>query len=149
MRQVILQVTTIFLLLILTACSDKSIETNMSADVADFKFTSQDHETFGSSDLDDEWWIAYFLYTDCEIVCPTTTPHMARLQKELKDAGVDVQIVSFTVDPEHDTPDVLKTYAQENQADLSNWTFLTGYNFSQIKKLSEGSFQSSLEGGGP
>lgn len=143
-----MQITTISLLLILAACSDNSIETNMSISVADFKFTTQDHETFGSADLDDEWWVAYFLYTDCEIVCPTTTPNMARLQKELKDASVDVQIVSFTVDPEHDTPEVLKEYAQENQADLSNWTFLTGYDFNQIKELSEESFQSSLEGGG-
>lgn len=149
MRRVLLHIFTIFLILILTACENEKIETNMSENVADFEFENQDNEAFGRKNLENDWWTAYFLYTNCEIVCPTTTPHMASLQEELNDAGIDINIVSFTVDPEHDTPEVLKKYAEENQADLSNWSFLTGYDFDDIKELSEKSFKSSLEGGGP
>lgn len=149
MGRILLLIFTVLTTLLLTACDSEEIETNMSEDVANFEFTTQDNETFGREDLEDKWWVAYFLYTDCGIVCPTTTPHMATLQEELKGADLDIQIVSFTVDPEHDTPEVLKKYAETNQADLNNWTFLTGYNFEDIKKLSEESFQSSLESGGP
>lgn len=146
MRSISLLIYPIFIVLFFSACDDEKIETNMSENVADFEFTTQDNETFERKDLENEWWIAYFLYTDCGIVCPTTTPNMVSLQKELKDAGVDINIVSFTVDPEHDTPEVLKKYAEESGA---NWTFLTGYDFDDIKELSEESFQSALAGGGP
>src|SRR5699024_8783779 len=57
----------------------------------------------------------------------------------------DAQLVSFSVDPERDTPDVLKEYAKDYDADLDNWTFLTGYDFQTIKELSIKSFQSLLE----
>lgn len=149
MERISLLIFTVLMILLLTACGGEKIETNMSEDVANFVFTTQDDNTFGREDLEGKWWVAYFLYTDCGIICPTTTPHMASLQEELKEAGSDIQIVSFTVDPENDTPDVLKKYAETNQVDLSNWTFLTGYDFKDIKRLSEGSFQSALANGGP
>lgn len=134
------------LIIFLSACGDK-IDTNMSEEVADFEFTTQDNEKFGLEDLEDEWWIAYFMYTNCMLVCPTTTTNMLELQKELQ--GSNIQIVSFTVDPDYDTPEVLKKYAEENRVDLDNWTFLTGYDYDTIKKLSEGSFKAVLENGGP
>jgi len=139
---------TITFVLLLSACGSEKIETNMSSDVADFEFTTQDNEQFGLKDLKGEWWAAYFMYTECTMVCPTTTPNMVDIQEQLHESGLELPIVSFTVDPGHDTPDVLKTYAKENKIDVKNWSLLTGYDFEEIKKLSEGSFKSVLEDGG-
>ena len=137
------------IIMVLSACDDDIIDTDMSEEIADFQFTTQDNEKLGLEDLEGEWWIAYFMYTECTIVCPQTTPNMVKVQKELGDLGLEPQIISFSIDPENDTPDVLKEYADEYQVDLSNWTFLTGYDFDEIQKLSKKSFKTVLEGGGP
>lgn len=139
----------IFLIIFLVACSEERIDENMSENVADFNFTTQDNEPFGLGDLEGEWWIAYFLYTNCTIVCPTTTPNMVSAQNKLNEYGLNPQIVSFTIDPDYDTPDVLRNYADEYGTDLDDWTFLTGYEFDEIQNLSEDSFKTVLENGGP
>lgn len=138
-----------FLMFLLAACDGDTLDTNMSEDIVDFTFTSQDDESLSLRDLKGKWWIAYFMYTDCTIVCPTTTPNMVGVQDELDALGLEPEIISFTVDPENDTPEVLKAYAEEYEADLSNWNFLTGYDFNEIQELSKGSFKTILEGGGP
>ena len=68
-------------------------------------------------------WIADFIFTNCAGPCPMMTAKMAQLQKDLP--GDAVQLVSFSVDPEHDRPEVLKTYADRFAADSSRWRFLT------------------------
>lgn len=142
-------ISIILLISFLVACSGEKIDTNMSEEVADFNFTTQDNEQFGLKDLEGEWWVAYFMYTNCTIVCPTTTPHMVSAQNKLSEDGLNPQIVSFSVDPEHDTPDVLQEYADEYEADLDNWAFLTGYEFDEIQDLAEDSFKTVLDDGGP
>lgn len=144
-----LQTLILLLVIVLSACDDDIIDTDMSEEIADFQFTTQDNEKLSLHDLKGKWWIAYFMYTDCTIVCPQTTPNMVNIQKELDEMGLEPQIVSFSIDPENDTPDVLKEYAHEYQADLSTWTFLTGYDFNEIQKLSKDSFKTVLEDGGP
>ena len=68
-----------------------------------------------------------FIYTSCPDVCPMLTDKMARVQDELgADFGSKVAFVSITVDPERDTPEVLKEYAEAFDADLAGWSFLTG-----------------------
>ncbi|WP_373895235.1 SCO family protein [Virgibacillus natechei] len=130
------------LVLFLVACGD--IETNMSEDVADFEFTTQDNGTLSLDDLEGEWWIADFVFTNCTTVCLSMTPNMSRLQSTLEEENIDAQLVSFSVDPDYDTPEVLKEYANEYEADLSNWTFLTGYDFETIKEFSITSFRSMV-----
>ncbi len=73
-------------------------------------------------------WIANFMFTRCGGTCPLQTARLAEIQKTMeKDIWRDdVHMVSFTVDPEHDTSDVLTTYAEENHADGTRWSFLTG-----------------------
>jgi protein SCO1/2 len=69
-------------------------------------------------------WIADFIFTRCAGQCPLMTSRMAALQKEF--AGVPrVRLVSFTVDPEYDTPERLADYAMRYGADPAQWTFLT------------------------
>lgn len=130
------------LILLLTACGGYPIETNMSQEVADFNFTTQDNGNLGLKDLEGEWWIADFIFTNCTTVCLPMTYNMSQLQTKLKEENLDVKLVSFSVDPEFDSPEVLKKYGESYDADFTNWTFLTGYDFNTIKELSIKSFKS-------
>jgi len=135
----------ILFILFLGACGAE-IESNMPEDstVADFEFTTQDGDTLSLDDLKGEWWIADFIFTNCTTVCIPMTTNMVTLQEMMKEEDLDAQIVSFSVDPEVDTPEVLTNYAAGYGADLSNWTFLTGYDFETIKELSLESFYADL-----
>lgn len=136
------------LLTLLVACGGK-IEENISEQLPEFEYTTQNGETFGLNDLKGQWWLASFVYTNCKTVCPVMTKNMAKLQQELKENKLDIQIVSFSVDPEFDTPEVLKQYAQDYGVDFSNWTFLTGYQFKTIQDLSMNYFKTSLQKASP
>ena len=135
------------LILFLVACGGKEIETNMSGKVADFEFTTQDNERLSLNDLKGEWWIADFIFTKCTTVCLPMSSNLASLQLKLKEEDISAQLVSFTVDPDFDTPEVLKEYAEAYGADLSNWSFLTGYDFETIQEISENTFKTVLEEG--
>ncbi|WP_339226707.1 SCO family protein [Oceanobacillus sp. FSL K6-2867] len=135
---------TVVLTLFLAACG-QDIETNMSEEVENFEYTTQDNETLSLEELKGNWWIADFVFTNCTTVCLPMTSNMTKLQDKMKEEKLDAQLISFSVDPEYDTPEVLTAYAKSYQADLSNWTFLTGYDFQTIKKLSIKSFKSFLE----
>ena len=135
----------ILLAFILIGCSSEAIETNMSEKVDDFQFTTQDNESLGLKDLEGQWWIADFIFTNCTTVCLPMTANMAELQSRMKDENLDVQLVSFSVDPDYDTPEVLKEYGERYQADFGNWSFLTGYDFQTIKELSIKSFKNLVK----
>lgn len=131
--------------LILAACGEK-VETNMESEVADFEFTNQDGDSFSNEDLEGKWWVADFIFTNCETVCIPMTSNMVKLQQELDEESIDnVELVSFSIEPDRDTPEVLSEYAEEYDADLSNWTFLTGYDFDTIQDLSIKSFSNMVE----
>jgi len=133
-------------ILFLAACSDSlPIETNMKESVASFTYTSQHDESFGLADLEGKWWIADFIFTNCETVCLPMTSNMAQLQTNLAEQNLDVHLVSFSVDPDYDTPEVLKEYGDEYDANYDNWTFVTGYSFQEIKELSVKSFRAPLK----
>jgi len=129
---------------ILVACGGEPIETNMSEEVNDFEFTTQDNNTLSLSDLEGEYWVANFIFTNCTTVCLPMTSNMSALQDQLKEENIDIQFVSFSVDPDYDTPEVLKEYGESYGADFSSWAFLTGYDFETIKELSISSFKSLL-----
>lgn len=132
------------LVIILSACGSK-IETNMSRDIQPFQFTTQDNKKLSNKDLEGKWWVADLIFTNCTTVCPPMTANMMQLQKQAKKENLDVQFVSFSVDPERDTPKVLTEFANQYGADFDNWTFLTGYEFDKIKKISIKSFQAPVE----
>ncbi|MGI8316430.1 SCO family protein [Halobacillus mangrovi] len=134
----------ILLLLIITACGQK-IEGNMSEEVQPFNFTTQDQNQLSKEDLKGEWWVANTIFTSCETVCPPMTRNMSILQDKLEKEELDVQLVSFSIDPETDTPSKLKEYGGKFGADYSNWTFLTGYDFQTIKEFSIKSFKSLVD----
>lgn len=131
------------LVVILGACGGNKVETNMSDPVEDFSATTQDGNTLTRDDLEGKWWVADFIFTNCTTVCLPMTSNMKKLQDKLDEAGVEnYHLVSFSVDPEFDTPEVLTEYAEQYEADLSTWSFLTGYDFDYIKDLSVNSFKS-------
>ncbi|AXH99738.1 SCO family protein [Sporosarcina sp. PTS2304] len=136
----------VVMMLMISGCG-QSIETNMSETIPDFEFTTQDNESLSLSDLKGEWWLAFFSYTHCTTVCPRTTTNMIAISDELKQSGITPRIVSFGIDPENDTPEVLTTYAQEYGADLQIFSFLTGYDFATIQDLSVNTFHAVLEKG--
>jgi protein SCO1/2 len=93
----------------------------------EFALTSQDGKEVRLEDFRGKVVAVAFIYTSCPDVCPMLTDKMARVQDELgQDFGSKVAFVSITVDPERDTPEVLKGYAGAFDADLAGWSFLTG-----------------------
>lgn len=89
-----------------------------------FELTDQNSKTLAKADLMGKVWIADFIFTHCGGPCPIMTAKLSDVQKQV--ARPDVKLVSFSVDPERDTPTVLKEYAQRFGADESRWSFLTG-----------------------
>lgn len=149
MRNTSFNIILFLLTVTLVACSNGKIESNMSATVEDFEFTDQHNEAFSSEQLKDDWWIAYFFYTNCKMVCPQTTANILSVQEELSSAGLTPPIIGFSVDPDYDTPEVLQDFVESYGAHFDNMSFLTGYDFNTIKELSNESFQTVLDGGGP
>lgn len=132
---------------LITSCGYEEIETNMSEPMEFFSFKTQNNKTIGLDDLKGEWWIAYLIYTNCEIVCPRTTANMVNVQNQLNKVDLHPYIISFSVDPKNDTQQALKKYADEHGVNLDTWMFLTNYDFEEIKNISENSFQAVLEQG--
>lgn len=117
----------------------------MSESVAEFAFTNQDEATVTRDDLAGQWWLADFIFTNCETVCIPMTDNMTALQTDLAKEDIPIQFVSFSVDPDYDQPDVLKEYAEGYDINFDNWHFLTGYDFQTIRKLSIKSFRAPLK----
>ena len=92
--------------------------------VPDFNLTNQLGEPLALSDMVGKIWVADFIFTNCPTICPAMTSEMARLQSEF--VAEPVYFVSFSVDPERDTSEVLSRYAKEYGADDRRWHFLTG-----------------------
>lgn len=95
-------------------------------EVRAFELTDQQGEPFDAEELDGQPWVASFIFTTCTSTCPRVSSAMAELQQRLVREEVDARLVSFTVDPENDTPDVLADYAEEYDARRERWRFLTG-----------------------
>ncbi|HEV7499546.1 MAG TPA: SCO family protein [Vicinamibacteria bacterium] len=88
----------------------------------DFHLVERSGRALSGRDLRGHPWIADFIFTQCGGACPAMTARLARLRPEVPS---DVAFVSFTVDPAHDTPEVLARYASAFHADQS-WLFATG-----------------------
>jgi protein SCO1 len=93
----------------------------------EFALTSQDGAPVTLADFRGRVTAVTFIFTLCTSTCPVLTPMMSFVQDRLGSVfGSKVAFVSITVDPERDTPEVLKQYAQAFGANLAGWTFLTG-----------------------
>jgi protein SCO1/2 len=106
--------------------------------VPPFELTDQNGQPFGSHNLLGKIWLADFIYTTCPGPCPMISSRMSETQKPLRDT--DMKLVSFTVDPQHDTPAVLRGYAERLNAQSGRWAFLTG-DRDTIYRLSRDGFK--------
>lgn len=99
-------------------------------EVPAFNLTDQESQPFGNQQMRGHVWVAGFVYTHCPDVCPLITQRMAALRDSLQSEGKfgnSVRFASFTVDPDRDTPDVLRAYATSfGVSDAQEWRFLTG-----------------------
>jgi protein SCO1/2 len=108
------------------ACGPSAADLPSYRTVPDFTLTAHTGEEFRSGEqLSGRIWVADFIFTSCTGPCPRMSARMRRLQEDLGDLP-EVRFVSFTVDPERDTPEVLAGYARRYQADAGRWWFLTG-----------------------
>jgi cytochrome oxidase Cu insertion factor (SCO1/SenC/PrrC family) len=109
------------------------------AKAPDFALTERAGRPLTTADLRGKVWIANFIFTRCVDTCPLVSSRMVQLQKAFA-AEDDVRLVSITVDPAHDTPEVLARYADKLGAHPQRWLFLTG-NKEQIYRLAREGFR--------
>jgi protein SCO1/2 len=112
------------------ACSPKdSASLPVYNEIPSFSLTDQMGRTFTKEALQGKVVLANFIFTNCTAFCPTLTPRMGQIQADLEDSGLlgnEVLLLSFSVDPEHDTPETLLSYAERHGANHDGWRFLTG-----------------------
>ena len=103
--------------------------------VPDFSLTERSGRNVQKSDLLGGYWVASFIFTRCATSCPIASSQFTKLQADLPE---EVSLVSFTVDPDYDSPEVLSEYAKSYRADPDRWLFLTGEKNALYKNIREG-----------
>lgn len=93
--------------------------------IADFSFTNQNGKTITQDDYKDVIYVADFFFTTCPTICPIMKDNMVWLQEQIKDMP-DVKLLSFSVTPDIDTPEVLHEYAKEKGVRDDKWNMVTG-----------------------
>lgn len=93
--------------------------------IGDFSFLNQDGKTITQQEVEGKVFVAEYFFTTCGTICPKMNEQMRRVQFEFADND-DVRILSFTVDPEVDTVEQMKRYAEDHGAKTGQWHFLTG-----------------------
>jgi protein SCO1/2 len=117
--------------------TDSSDGIQQYGSVPDFLLTERNGSQVSLAELRGKIWIADFIYTTCTDTCPLQTAMMAKLQEEYS-GKPDVHLVSFTVDPERDTPQALTRYAERHRADSKRWYFLTGPRDRTLRLIQDG-----------
>src|SRR5262249_38336358 len=115
----------IFVLLVLSGCVRKQPPLPIYGQVPTFQLTDETGKPFNKSSLDGKVWVADFIFTTCTGPCPRMSSLMRRVQQASSGMPA-VKLVSFTVDPEHGTPEALAQYAARYHAQPERWRFLTG-----------------------
>ncbi len=111
--------------------------------VPEFSFTNEKHQSFSVNDMKGKISIADFIFTSCAGTCPMMSTKMTELQQELAN-DPKIQFVSFSVDPETDTPEVLASYGKGYGAIEGKWIFLTGEK-KKIYELTRSGFHLGLD----
>ncbi len=134
-----LSLTLFFTIFFFNAAMTTSKKLPVLGQVAAFKMTDSEENTFTSAQLRGKVWVANFFFTTCSDICPMMSKHMLILHKSfILESGL--MLVSFSVNPEFDNAAVLKTYAKKYEADTKKWIFLTAKR-EEIQKLAIGSFK--------
>jgi len=116
-----MRIFVVITLLALAACERAQPALPILAEIPPFTLTNQNGEVFHSAQLSGHVWVADFIFTNCPGACLRMSHQMSLVQ-----AGSTARMVSFSVDPDRDTPPVLAAYAKRYKADPARWHFLTG-----------------------
>jgi protein SCO1 len=109
-----------------------------------FALKDQAGRAFTRPDLAGHVTIAGFVFTRCQTVCPLISLRMRKLQQQTASAGTQVQLLSFSVDPEYDTPAVLADYHKKVGADAARWRFVTG-DPAEVRRVVAGTLMMAME----
>ncbi len=116
-----------------------------------FEFTNQNGKLITNSFYNNKVYVVEFFFTTCPTICPKMNENMVKIQNKFY-ANTNFGIASFSINPKHDTPEILKQYAKSNGVTMRNWNFLTGEQ-EKIYKLANVGFtlyageNSEAEGG--
>ena len=114
------------LALLALGCSKRKAEDiPVLSTLPEFALLDQDEQPFTRDSMEGQIWVSAFVFTHCRSTCPRLTAHMKGLQTRVSDVP-NVNLVSVSVDPRNDTPEVIKAYMKKNDLDESNWRFVTG-----------------------
>ncbi|MEY4572348.1 MAG: hypothetical protein RLZ10_1581 [Bacteroidota bacterium] len=95
--------------------------------IPNFHFLNQDSNRVNKYTYSDKIWIVEFFFTSCPTICPIMNQQLQRLYKKIDAAHQkEMQWISFSIDPNHDGPSILKKYQKEHGLFHKNWDFLTG-----------------------
>lgn len=108
------------------------------ATVPEFSLTNEMNKPFGSKELKGRFYVASFAFTTCPSTCPKLMEKLDLVQKRIKGLGTKAAIVTFTVDPQNDTPEVLFKFARKRHSNPFIWSFLTGSEADLRKIVIEG-----------
>jgi protein SCO1/2 len=129
------------MLIVLAGCGQE-IEDPLNWEVESFEYMNQEEEMVSLDDLKGKVWMADFVFTSCETVCPPMTYNMTKLNEALEEEGVeDVQFVSFSVDPTVDTPEKMKEFMSGYDLSKADWQFLSGYSQDEIETFAQENFK--------
>ncbi|MFS0783014.1 SCO family protein [Bacillus sp. 1P06AnD] len=131
-------------LFLLTGCGGQ-IDNRLGWEVSHFSYIDQNGKRLSLEDLKGKIWIADFVFTSCSTVCPPMTANMEKLRKAVAKEDKDVRFISFTVDPEMDTPMKLKQFKAAFTDEREKWSFLTGYTQVEIEQFSRESFKALVK----
>ena len=129
----------IVIILIIVLQPKEENELPIIGQIPSFDLIDQNGESFTLENVKGNVWLADFIFTTCAGPCPIMTERMSTVQHDLIDID-KLKFVSFTVNPDYDTPEVLKKYAKRYDAYISTWSFVTG-KYEQIQELIANGFK--------
>ncbi|MDD9967515.1 MAG: SCO family protein [Myxococcales bacterium] len=130
--------------MVVAGCEAEAKPLPKLAQVPEFALTRHTGSPLSRGDLRGHVWIANFIFTSCPDVCPLLTRKMGELRQGLVRNGHAVRFVSFSVDPDTDTPEVLRAYAEERDALFDDWAFVTG-PIGDVKRVISEGFRQRME----
>jgi protein SCO1 len=131
-------------LAVAAACKPRR-QLDVIGQIPPFTFTDQSGKPFGAGDMRGEISVAAFMFTRCPTICPRITATMQELQAKAAKDAIPIHWISFSVDPENDTPAVLEAYAKARDIDLGSWSFVTG-DSTEVRRVAEEGFKIAAEG---
>lgn len=115
--------------------------------IPDFSFLDENGEIVTEAYIDGNIVVVDFFFATCPSICIPMSTNLSKIQNHFKNAS-NVKILSHTVNPEHDTPQVLKAYAKSYDADATKWKFVTGDKKALYKQARVGYYITVLDGDG-